>query len=102
VVIDIDSRDFEIATKILQTKYRPAIICIEHYDREGPYMSTGEGEPSELVPDWLLGMELAIGGFAIQQPWQAMRPYFECKGYKLVALTRCNSIYVRSSDGATT
>jgi hypothetical protein len=89
VVVDVDSCDLAIAESI--TTVRPKVLCVEHYDMEGPRV-IGAAE-DRAVPDWLIGVQTQ-GGFVLQQPWQVVRSSLEAKGYRLVCLTRVNGIYV--------
>jgi hypothetical protein len=90
VVVDVDSFDYDIAEKV--TSYgKPAIMMVEHYDLEGP------GVQDAMVPDWLIGLSLA-NHFRIQQPFAVVRGLMESRGYKLVAVTRVNGIYVYEEE----
>ena len=95
VVVDVDSNDLAIAMSVLKV-VKPMVMMIEHYDRKGPYMGDGSGEPSDPVPPWLIGMQLAHGGFAIQQPWQVVASIMNQHDYTTVALSRVNGIYIHS------
>jgi hypothetical protein len=89
VVVDVDSCDLEIAESIIE-EYRPKILCVEHYDTEGPRVLE---RPQSQVPDWLIGVSLQ-GGFIIQQPWPVVNRSLCDVGYVMVAMTRVNGIYV--------
>lgn len=96
VVVDVDSEDLAIACSVLR-KSQPAVICVEHYDRHGAYMTDkSQREPSEPVPSWLLGLR-TIDNHTIQQPWQVVARTLDGFGYELVALTRVNGIYIHAS-----
>jgi hypothetical protein len=90
VVIDVDSFDLNIAKTIIET-CKPKVLCVEHYDLEGPKVNGIETDTE--VPDWLLGV-MTEHEFTIQQPWQVVQRTLAAKGYTLVALTRVNGIYV--------
>jgi hypothetical protein len=90
VVVDVDSCDLAIAESIVD-EYRPKVLCVEHYDTEGPRaLNQDMGEP---VSGWLIGVHLP-GGFRIQQPWQVVSESLGSHGYRMVAKSRVNGIYV--------
>jgi len=89
VVVDVDSCDLSIAESIVD-EVKPKILCVEHYDIEGPRVLD---QLQTRLPDWVIGLELA-GGFRIQQSWQAVNGSLTQYGYTLIALTRVNGIYV--------
>ena len=96
VVIDVDSQDLAIAQSLLKVS-RPAILCVEHYDRHGAYMTDkSHEEPSEPVPSWMIGLEMK-DGHSIQQPWRVVYSTLQQHGYCLVALTRVNGIYIHNA-----
>ena len=94
VVVDVDSVDFHIAASLVCDRFPkgPAILCVEHYDRCAPGADDVQGIP----PHWLLGKQLAEGGFIIQAGWEDMEEYLNAFEYWLVGISRVNSVYVRS------
>jgi hypothetical protein len=94
VVIDVDSFDCAIAESIASgcPSRRPAIVCVEHYDKCGPGAENGYGIP----PNWLIGKQLAEGGFIIQAGAEDIQDMMTGHGFTLVGLSRVNSVYVRS------
>jgi hypothetical protein len=93
VVIDVDSVDYEIAESLSFNFMGslPAVICVEHYDRCAPgAMCTG------VPPGWLLGMQLAEGGFIIQATQGDIENMMRHRGFTFVGYSRVNSVYVRS------
>ena len=93
VVIDVDSVDYLIAESLVWQRYPQAasVICVEHYDKCGPG-SGGCGVP----PNWLLGKQLAEGGFIIQAGAEDIEELMIAAEFKLVGCSRVNSVYVRS------
>ena len=94
VVIDVDSVDYHIAESIA-CKYldgSPKVICIEHYDHCGPNARDAYGVP----PPWLLGQQLAEGGFIIQAGSAEIEDMMRRYCYVLAGVSRINSVYVRS------
>jgi hypothetical protein len=93
VVIDVDSVDYLIAESIVWPRYPRAasVICVEHYDKCGPGVG-GCGVP----PNWLLGKQLAEGGFIIQARSEDIEDMMSESGFKLVGISRVNSVYVRN------
>lgn len=97
VVVDVDGCDLGIACSVLACR-QPAVMCIEHYDRHGAYMTDETGrEPGNPVPDWLLGIRIQDGGQTIQQPWRVVAATLNQYGYDLAALSRVNGIYIHAS-----
>lgn len=92
VVIDVDSFDYAIAESIVINQTKPAIVCVEHYDKCGPSAKDSYGVP----PDWLLGKQLFEGGFVIQASSQDIEDMMIYHGFSLVGISRVNSVYVRS------
>jgi hypothetical protein len=93
VVIDVDSVDYQIADQVSTGLLGglPATICVEHYDRCGPRANcTG------LPPAWLMGMQLAEGGFVIQATYGDIEDMMRDRTFILVGYSRVNSVYVRS------
>lgn len=94
VVIDVDSVDYHIAES-LAFKYLegrcPKVVCIEHYDHCGPNARDAYGVP----PRWLLGQQLAEGGFIIQAGSAEIEDMMRRYCYVLVGISRINSVYVR-------
>lgn len=93
VVIDVDSVDYYIADSVARGYLErcPKVICIEHYDRCGPNADSAYGVP----PRWLLGQQLAEGGFIIQAGWVDIEDRMRQYDYVLVGISRVNSVYVR-------
>lgn len=96
VVVDVDSFDYEIADSIAWPK-SASVICVEHYDKCGPGASDNYGVP----PKWLLGKQLAEGGFIIQAKAGDIEEMMEVNGFSLIGISRVNSIFVRSDLVAT-
>jgi hypothetical protein len=94
VVIDVDSVDYQIANSVTYglTNGNPAVVCVEHYDHCGPNAGDAYGVP----PRWLLGQQLAEGGFIIQAGSASIEDMMTGHGFTLVGLSRVNSVYVRS------
>jgi hypothetical protein len=94
VVVDVDSVDFHIAASLVCDRFPkgPAILCVEHYDRCAPGADGVQGIP----PRWLLGQQLAEGGFIIQAGWEDIEEYLNAFEYWLVGISRVNSVYVRN------
>jgi hypothetical protein len=92
VVVDVDSFDLAIARMIAgRLGHKPAILCTEHFDRCAED-AEGYGSP----PDWLIGKQLADGGFIIQSPWRSVAAEIAHCGYRLVGISRINTVMVRS------
>jgi hypothetical protein len=93
VVVDVDSVDYHIAESIACTYLdaSPKLICIEHYDQCGPNARDAYGVP----PRWLLGQQLAEGGFIIQAGSADIEDMMRRYCYVLVGVSRINSVYVR-------
>jgi hypothetical protein len=93
VVVDVDSVDYHIAESIACTYLdgSPKVICIEHYDHCGPNARDAYGVP----PRWLLGQQLAEGGFIIQAGSAEIEDMMRRYCYVLVGVSRINSVYVR-------
>jgi hypothetical protein len=94
VVVDVDSVDFHIAASLVNDRFPkgPSVICVEHYDRCAPGADDVQGIP----PRWLLGKQLAEGGFIIQAGWEDIEEYLNQFEYVLIGLSRVNSVHVRS------
>jgi hypothetical protein len=98
LVIDVDSVDYHIAESIAckglsdsGQYFTPSVICIEHYDHCGPNARDAYGVP----PRWLLGQQLAEGGFIIQAGSAEIEDMMRRYCYVLVGASRINSVYVR-------
>ena len=93
VVVDVDSFDYLIADSLVRFRYPngPSVICVEHYDQCAPG-SQGLGLP----PKWLMGKQLAEGGFIIQAKLSDIAEMMRQNRYKFVGYSRVNSVYVRS------
>jgi hypothetical protein len=93
VVVDVDSVDYHIAESIACTYLdgSPKVVCIEHYDHCGPNARDAYGVP----PRWLLGQQLAEGGFIIQAGSAEIEDMMRRYCYVLVGVSRINSVYVR-------
>jgi hypothetical protein len=93
VVIDVDSFDYHIADSLVWPRHpqSAAVICVEHYDLCGP-----RAKSAALPPRWLIGMQLAEGGFIIQATKLAIERMMVARGYALIGYSRVNSVYVRS------
>jgi hypothetical protein len=94
VVVDVDSVDFHIAASLVNDRFPkgPSVICVEHYDRCAPDAQQVQGIP----PHWLLGKQLAEGGFIIQAGWEDIEEFMNHFEYRLIGISRVNSVYVRS------
>jgi hypothetical protein len=94
VVVDVDSVDYHVAASLIWDRFPngPAVLCVEHYDRCAPGADDAEGIP----PRWLLGKQLADGGFVVQAVFADMLEAFSMWDYVLVGLSRVNSVYVRN------
>jgi len=90
VVVDVDSIDLAIAFDVVY-KMRPGFICVEHFDA-----AYGE-DTSGHIPEWLWGKRLERGGFILQATAIQISDTFNTTicGYKPLAFSRVNSIYVR-------
>jgi hypothetical protein len=88
VVVDVDSIDLSIAADVAR-KMKPAFICVEHFD--AVYSMVGN------VPQWLWGKRLEQGGFVLQATITQILDKLDNEycNYKLIAISRVNSIYVR-------
>lgn len=93
VVVDVDSVDYHIAESIACTYLdgSPKVICVEHYDHYGPNARDAYGVP----PRWLLGQQLAEGGFVVQAGSAEIEDMMRRYCYVLVGVSRINSVYVR-------
>ena len=102
VVVDVDSVDYHIAESIVKRRlhhscqlFTPNVICVEHYDLCAP-ASQPVGENSGIPPSWLLGRQLADGGFMIQALMSDIAEMMAERYYAFVGYSRVNSVYVRS------
>ena len=93
VVIDVDSVDYHIADSLATGDQirLPAVICVEHYDLCGP-----GAESIGVPPLWLLGQQLAEGGFMIQATKNDIESMMKHRWFTFVGYSRVNSVYVRS------
>lgn len=83
--LDINSYEWYIVKGM---EHRPKVLVVEHHD-----LSDME-YPTEVPPIEDCGKRLP-NSFLRQAPWPEMRKLVESKGYKAVAKTRINGIYVR-------
>jgi hypothetical protein len=98
LVIDIDGADSLAMGSALESSI-PSLLVVEHYDQAGPYVTDGCYSFDEPVPEWLLGMPLAIPespGFVIQSHYQHLDTIAEAHGMVPACRTRVNSFYVPS------
>lgn len=92
VVIDVDSIDEYIMRDCL-SKCSPEIVMVEHYDIAGPHV-TGASDFDASVPRWLCGMP-TFKDFRIQARYERLDVIGSINGYKPVARTRVNTIYLK-------
>ena len=98
LIIDIDGAD-SIAMESALASCSPKLVCVEHYDKAGPYVTCGAASFDEPVPEWLLGMPLGLPkecGFVIQSQSEHLDEIARSHGYSPVCHTRVNSFYVPS------
>jgi hypothetical protein len=93
VVVDVDSFDYLIAESLVMFRYPigPAVVCVEHYDLCAP-----DADGAGLPPRWLIGKQLAEGGFIIQAKKDDIAGMMSEHSYEMVGYSRVNSVYVRS------
>ena len=89
-VIDIDSHDSAVMRDMLAAGVRPAVIVVEHMDREYPVASSHAAP----LPRWAMGLQLQ-GGFTLQDTAETLHYYAHRNGYERIGLNRCNSFFIR-------
>jgi hypothetical protein len=96
LIIDIDGAD-SIAMGSALATCQPSLVVVEHYDKAGPYVTSGVDSFDEPVPEWLLGMPLGVPkhkNFVIQSQSEHLDEIANSHGYAPVCQTRVNSFYV--------
>ena len=89
-VIDIDSHDSVVMREMLGAGVRPAVMMVEHLDREYP-VTTSHADP---LPRWALGLAMQ-GGFRLQDTAETLQYLAHRNGYERIGLNRCNSFFIR-------
>ena len=89
-VIDIDSHDSVVMRDMLSAGVRPAVLVVEHMDREFPVASSH----ADPLPRWAMGLQLK-GGFTLQDTAETLHYFAHRGGYERIGLNRCNSFFIR-------
>lgn len=85
MILDINSYEWYIVQGM---EHRPKVIVVEHHDL------SDQEYPTEVPEITECGKRLP-NSFLRQAPWEKMKSLVESKGYRAVAKTRINGIYVR-------